>query len=111
MNKVIDELDMFINVVDEWHYKYVVDQFDYTYQLHFTFEDWTNIYGGNERHISYVAEYISHTGMILVKFQNDNFEVLCEKVKEWNTTHRIGFKKRHNFEPQRLVEQYENINN
>lgn len=83
------DLDLFIRFTDDMHNKYVVDNFNYTYHLIITFEDWTRIYGDGRPHVKYIAEYVTpHHLSPRVKWQSEDLDELIVKVREWNECHR-----------------------
>lgn len=93
----VKQLDLFIKVVDEMYNKYIVtncsSHADYsTYSLQFGFENWTDIIGDGKKHIHVTAEYVDKKGGWLVKFQDEDWSKLCDKIKAWNDTHRVDAK-------------------
>lgn len=94
MWKRVKNLDLFIRVIDTLHNKYVCFPRQYhndynSFVLTFSFEDWSNFYSDGKQHIKITAEYINSKGQYLVKFQDEDFDKLCEKVKIWNESHRV----------------------
>ena len=88
-------IDLFILIVDEWYNKYKVEDFkahaDYhSYKLTFTFEDWSGIIDDGKEHMYIIAEYVNADGGVLVKYQDENFDSLLQKVKAWDDKHRIA---------------------
>lgn len=94
MWKKVKNLDLFIRVVDTDTNMYVCYPPQYhrdymSFTLTFSFEDWSNFYSDGKRHIEITAKYINSKGQYLVKFQDTDFDKLCEKVKIWNESHRV----------------------
>lgn len=94
MWKKVKNLDLFIRVIDTLHNKYVCLHRQYhrdynSFALTFSFEDWSNFHNDGKQHIEITAEYINSKGQYLVKFQDADFDKLCEKIKIWNDSHRV----------------------
>lgn len=63
---------------------------DYTtYRLTFGFEDWSGIIDDGNEHLYMTAEYMNADDCVLVKFQDEDFDSLLLKLKEWDDKHRI----------------------
>ena len=94
MWKKVKNLDLFIRVVDKMTNKYVCYPSQYhrdywSFTLTFSFEDWSNFHNDGKQHIEITAEYVNAKGQFLVKFQDADFDKLCEKIKIWNESHRV----------------------
>lgn len=86
-------IDLYILIIDEMTNKYKAEPFKFhsnynSYQLKLNFEDWTGIIDDGKEHIYIVAEYVNADNGVLVKFQDENFDKLLKKVKDWNTKHK-----------------------
>jgi len=87
-------IDLFILVVNEDTNGYIAEDFrshaDYnSYKLMFTFEDWSRIINDGKEHLYIVAEYVNADDVRLVKFQDEDFDRLLDKVREWNKKHLV----------------------
>lgn len=83
----LNELDIFIRIIDIWHntYKVTVEPCA-EYTLHITFEkSFMNPDGPAE----YIAAYMDNCGDYLVKFKNKNLNDLIQQVHQWNVKHRV----------------------
>lgn len=86
-------IDLFILVVDHDCNRYVVEDYkahsDYnSYKLSFTFEDWSGIINDGKEHLYAVAEYRNADDRVLIKYQDEDFDNLLLKLKEWNDKHK-----------------------
>ena len=93
MWKKVKNLDLFIRVVDSNTNMYVCYPPQYhrdymSFTLTFSFEDWSYFHNDGKTHIEITASYRNAKGQYLVKFQDGDFDKLCEKIKVWNDTHR-----------------------
>lgn len=87
-------IDLFIHIIDADTNKYEAKPYmahaDHnSYKLFFTFEDWSGIINDGNEHVHIVAEYRNAEDKVLVKHQDENFDKLLLKVKEWNEKHII----------------------
>ena len=99
LNKVLEKgIDLFILIKDDMYnfyepHPYMVHADYNSFQLVFKFEDWTGIIDDGKTHIYTIAEYSNADDSVLCKWQDEDFDKLLDKVKEWNDTHRFIFNK------------------
>ena len=99
LNKIKEKgIDLYILIKDIMHNMYEVHPFmchaDYnSFQLIFKFEDWSGIINDGKEHIHSIAEYTNANDAVLCKWQDEDFDKLLDKIKEWNEAHRIVEKK------------------
>lgn len=87
-------IDLFIKIIDD-HNHYVVAPFEYhanynSYKLSFSFEDWSVFYKDGKQHIKIIAEYVNADDAVIVKFQNEDFDKLCEVLQTWCNEHKTN---------------------
>ena len=94
MREKIKNIDLFIRVVNDNTNEYVTFPAQYhkdymSYTLSFSFEDWANAYTPEKVRLHYTAVYKNANDEILVKFQNKDFDTLCDEILKWNKSHRV----------------------
>lgn len=86
-------IDLFIKIIDD-HNHYIAAPFEFhsnykSFKLSFSFEDWSDFHDDGKQHIEIIAKYVNANNAALIKYQNEDFDKLCEKLQEWCKEHRI----------------------
>ena len=85
-------IDISITLVDEFKYLYKAEPYkahsNYnSFKLCFSFETYIL---DDEEHTDICAYYKNANGVYLIKIQDESFDNLLNKIKDWNVNHKIG---------------------
>lgn len=86
-------IDLFIKIIDE-HNHFIASPFEYhanydSFKLSFSFEDWSGFHTDGKQHIEITAEYVNANDAAIIKYQDEDFDKLCEKLQKWCKEHKV----------------------